>query len=60
MEKVTIVMETTNDAFDKEGVTEIARILRNVAYGINNGEITAPGKVILDINGNKIGKVEIE
>lgn len=58
MLKLTI--ETTNAAFDDEPATEIARILRNTAEQIEEGNILLAASFRLyDLNGNIVGRVEI-
>ena len=60
MEKVTITINTTNDAFgDTPNLVqyELARIINELAKNIADGK--EPEK-LLDINGNKVGKVVYE
>ena len=60
MEKVTITINTTNDAFgDIPDLAqyELARIINKLAIDIADGR--EPEK-LLDINGNKVGKVVYE
>ena len=60
MERVTITIKTTNDAFGDipELVNyELARIINKLAIDIADGR--EPEK-LLDINGNKVGKVVYE
>ena len=60
MERVTITINTTNDAFGDipELVNyELARIINKLAIDIADGR--EPEK-LLDINGNKVGKVVYE
>ena len=54
MEKITIEIETVNDAFSEYPELEIARILQDLAHKIENGQ--QPER-IRDINGNTIGRV---
>jgi hypothetical protein len=66
MNQITITIETLNAAFD-DGNTgaEIARILRDFADKIDGSEgyyndpINLDGTKLRDINGNKVGTVEI-
>lgn len=46
-------LETGNAAFDDDHLTEIARILRDVADKVEHG--TNSGKVF-DLNGNSVGE----
>ena len=60
MEKITITINTTNDAFG--GIPdlaqyELARIINKLAIDIADGR--EPEK-LLDINGNAVGKVVYE
>lgn len=52
-----IEIETGNAAFEDDRNMELARILRQIAERLENGEDA--GRV-LDINGNKVGSFEIE
>ena len=60
MERVTITINTTNDAFgdipDLEQY-ELARIINKLAKDIADGK---EPETLLDINGNKVGKVVYE
>ena len=60
MERITITINTTNDAFgDIPDLAqyELARIINKLAIDIADGR--EPEK-LLDINGNKVGKVVYE
>ena len=60
MERVTITINTTNDAFGdipELANYELARIINELAKNIADGR--EPEK-LLDINGNKVGKVVYE
>ena len=60
MERVTITINTTNDAFGdipELANYELARILNRLAKDLIDGR--EPEK-LLDINGNKVGKVVYE
>lgn len=57
MESITITIRTVNAAFDGQESFEVARILRELADKIENGQ--EPNSV-MDYNGNKVGNVEIE
>ena len=60
MERVTITINTTNDAFgDTPNLVqyELARIINGLAKDLIDGR--EPEK-LLDINGNKVGKVVYE
>ena len=52
-----IEIETGNAAFEDDRNMELARILRQIAERLENGENTG---WVRDINGNKVGKFEIE
>jgi hypothetical protein len=52
-----LFFETANAAFEFEGASETARILRDLAERIEQGEILDYAK-IRDINGNSIGEVQ--
>jgi hypothetical protein len=52
-----IEIETGNAAFEDDRNMELARILRQIAERLENGEDA--GRV-LDINGNKVGSFEME
>jgi len=54
-----VKFETENAAFDEpDKLREIARVLREVAEGIENNAVTS-GKAY-DYNGNKIGFFKLE
>jgi hypothetical protein len=55
MKSIKIYIETENAAFHPEPGREVARILRKIADEIEVGGVSTP----MDINGNKIGKVEL-
>ena len=60
MEKITITINTTNDAFGdipELAQYELARIINKLAIDIADGR--EPEK-LLDINGNAVGKVVYE
>ena len=60
MERITITINTTNDAFGdlpELANDELARIINKLAIDIADGK--EPEK-LLDINGNKVGKVVYE
>lgn len=56
--QIKITIDCDNAAFDDMPGMEVSRILKGIAgrmlYGIPKDE------VIMDINGNKVGKVEVE
>lgn len=52
-----VEIETGNAAFEDDRNMELARILRQIAERLENGEDA--GRV-LDINGNKVGSFEME
>ena len=51
-----IEFETTNSAFDDYGDEEVTRILINIAEKVQRGMTE---DIIIDINGSKIGKWEL-
>ena len=58
MERITITINTTNDAFGdipELAKYELARILNGLAKDLIDGK---EPETLLDINGNKVGKVE--
>jgi hypothetical protein len=56
-ERITILIETGNAAFEDDPASEVARILRVMAdYLELNGSLPVPR----DINGNTVGRAEIE
>lgn len=57
MEKITIRIETGNDAFSDSPTAEIARILRKLADDFERDGL--PPGVLRDINGNSVGTLEI-
>jgi len=53
-------MKTENAAFGDYGYNEIARILRCAAERIEDGELVSQTEFsLMDINGNKVGTVEM-
>ena len=52
-----IRIETGNDAFDQVEQSEVARILREVADKVEQGNSSGG---ILDANGNKVGQFGLE
>jgi hypothetical protein len=62
-ERISVTLETNgNAAFEDSPATEIARILREAAKRIENGDFGSDGDGfrLNDINGNKCGRVTIE
>ena len=55
MRRVKIEIKTENAAFHPEPGVEVARILRKAADTIESGG--SPN--IMDINGNKVGSIEV-
>lgn len=57
---MTIKFKCDNDVFANQGNQEIARVLRQIADGIDDpGEIVLDSHLIFDSNGNRIGMWEI-
>lgn len=48
----TLTISTANAAFDDQPATEIARILRDVAKRVEDGELSGN---LRDVNGNGVG-----
>ena len=61
MQKIIIILNTSNAAFDTEPGAEAARILREFADSLEGLE-TPPDEIIKlkDINGNTTGTAEIQ
>ena len=60
MADITITVNTDNDAFqDGNEEHEVARILRKLAYTFEH-EGKEISKWIIDVNGNKVGKIIYE
>ena len=57
MERITITIDTSNDAFRDIEQYELARIINKLAIDIADGK---EPETLLDINGNKVGKVVYE
>lgn len=55
MREIKIVIKTTNDAFKNFPENEVARILNDLANYLERGYEPI---CLLDINGNKVGKVD--
>lgn len=53
---IKITINTDNAAFDENPKEETARILRTIAYKIQNGSEPITPR---DINGNKVGTFEV-
>lgn len=53
----TLTIETENAAFKGDAATELARILRYVVKCLDNDQTLG---FVHDINGNKVGKFEME
>lgn len=53
--KLTITIETENDAFQQSCASEVARILRNYSERIVQWGVVSDSKM-RDINGNTVGK----
>jgi hypothetical protein len=58
-ERITITIETGNSAFDDGPMTEVARILRELANKMKNDGILQDAR-LFDHNGNSVGWVRIE
>jgi len=57
-EKITIVIETGNAAFDDSPATEVGRILKDLADKFQYSGVVIG--TLRDINGNRVGTVNIE
>lgn len=51
-----VQIDTDNDAFAGNGEQGVARLLRNVAERVEDGQLDG---VILDINGNRCGSFDL-
>jgi len=61
MLNVRIKINCENDAFADNCEGEVARLLREVAKKISNGELDRLGYLpIMDANGNKVGEVNTQ
>lgn len=52
--------DTENEAFDGHKNQEIARILRDIAKRVEQGECFDHFITVFDINGNDVGRVKID
>ena len=59
MKKITIEIETVNAAFEDYGTEEVSRILNWIADRLDS-DIGSETHTIMDINGNKCGKITIK
>lgn len=59
MKKITIEIETVNAAFEDYGTIEVSRILSWIANRLDSN-IGSETHTIIDINGNKCGKITVE
>ena len=58
--KITITIDTENDAFQPEPVNEVNRILHDVQVDIRGGGLTPDTRWVLrDSNGNTVGEVTV-
>lgn len=62
--RLTITIDCDNAAFDgdsgtEDGAEEVCRILRSLADDVGRYGVRNAGGSILDINGNKVGKMEV-
>ena len=58
MREIKIAIKTTNSAFEEDNLyPELTRILRKLANSIEEEYIPS---CLMDINGNKVGKVEVK
>lgn len=58
MAQITITINTSNEAFETHAEWELARILRELAKGIEGGSIDDDIK-LRDINGNEVGQLTV-
>jgi hypothetical protein len=59
VEKFVLNINCANDTFQPDARPEIARILRDVAAQLDNGETADFFRTILDINGNDVGRFKL-
>lgn len=58
MSKITIIINTDNDAFQDDPYGQIADILESIAHNAREGSMdTQEG--VYDVNGNKCGTLEV-
>jgi hypothetical protein len=61
MLSVTVKITCENAAFADDCEGEVARLLKQAAKKVEAGELERLGYIpLMDINGNKVGSVEIE
>lgn len=60
MNKFTLAVDLTNDAFADDFRLELARILRETATRVMDGQFNAHGsRTIFDSNGNDVGRGKV-
>lgn len=57
--KLTLELSLDNAAFESPSGNEVARILRKYAALVEHEDVTPGRALIHDLNGNKVGKLEI-
>jgi hypothetical protein len=58
--ELTLVISMDNSAFEECNGNEIARIFRQLADKAEGSLLDGVSFPVLDINGNKVGKLEID
>jgi hypothetical protein len=56
MAEFQLSIDSANDAFAENPYGEVARILRNVADRVDQGEEASHYKNVIDFNGNVVGR----
>lgn len=61
MQKFTVTIETGNAAFDETPASEIARILKQLAWELECEGVPARGDswTLHDVNGNRVGAAKV-
>jgi hypothetical protein len=57
MKKFTMVLDTTNAAFEADGIYEIERIMKDAMRQMSRGKCTG---ALRDYNGNTVGSFELQ
>jgi hypothetical protein len=52
----TLTFKTDNEAFSPDAITEVVRILRDVANRVEQGRTVGP---CMDANGNRVGSYTV-
>ena len=52
----TVKINTENDAFGRQTIFEVVRLLREIAKKLESGKTHGP---VMDLNGNKVGTFDL-